>query len=99
MEEYESSGLGSNPSWCTKNKKMEWSDKIGCQVVYLGKLKMLDAGSVGVLKSVFDDCCTIVYPQNAAYEDDGKGGFKPIKNAPNQVYAHSAKLNEIKLVC
>lgn len=78
---------------------MEWNDKVGCQVIYLGKLKMLDNGSVGILSTVCDDWCTIVYPQNAAYEDDGNGVFKPIKNAPIKVYAHSAKLNEIKLVC
>jgi len=78
---------------------MNWYDKIGYKVEYLGKLKMLDSGSVGILNSVCDDWCTIVYPQNAAYEDNGKGGFKPIKNAPKQVYAHSAKLIEIKLVC
>lgn len=70
--------------------------KEGMKVIFTGKLKMLDEGSVGIISKLYPDWCSIVYPQNAAYEDDGKGGWKPIKNAPNQVYAHSAKLTEIK---
>jgi hypothetical protein len=72
--------------------------EIGSKVIYTGKLRMLTKGTVGVLDAVYDDWCVIVYPQNSAYENDGKGGFKPIKNAPNQIYSHSCKLTEIKVI-
>jgi len=39
----------------------------------------------------------IVYPQNSAFEDDGKGGWKPKKGVPNKIYCHSVSLKEIKL--
>lgn len=77
---------------------MDWKDKIGTEVIFTGKLKMLDEGSVGILDKVFDDWCSIVYPQNASYEEDGKGGWKPIKGKRVQVYAHSAKLTEIRSI-
>ena len=77
---------------------MDFKNQIGSKVIFLGKLKMLDEGSIGILNNVYGDYCTIIYPQNQAYEDDGKGGYKLIKNAPNKIYAHSAKLNEIKMV-
>ena len=73
-----------------------WKDKIGINVIFTGKMKMLDEGTIGVLDKVHDDWCVIIYPQNSAYEDDGKGGWKPRKNAPNKIYAHSCKLTEIK---
>jgi len=73
-----------------------WKTRIGKSVMFTGELKALDPGTVGVLDKVHDDWCVIVYPQNSAYEDDGKGGFKPRKGAPNKVYSHSCKLTEIK---
>ena len=79
-----------------ENLYEHWKEKIGTNVIFTGKLLALDEGTIGVLKSVHEDWCVIVYPQHQAYEDDGKGGFKPIKGAPNKVYAHSAKLTEIK---
>lgn len=77
---------------------MNWKDKIGEKVIFTGKIKKLDYGSIGILKKVYDNWAVIVYPQNSGYEDNGKGGWKPIKKSPNKVYAHSCKLTEIKLV-
>ena len=70
--------------------------KEGMKVIFIGEMKALDKGTVGILDKLHPDWCVIVYPQNSAYEDDGKGGWKPIKGAPNKMYAHSAKLTEIK---
>ena len=75
-----------------------WKDKIGTNVIFTGKLVMLDEGTVGILKSVYDDWCVVIYPQNASYEDNGKGGWKPVKNATNKIYAHSCLLSEIMSV-
>ena len=61
-------------------------------------MKMLDKNTVGIIDSIHNDLCTVIYPQNASYEDDGKGGWKPIKNKRVQVYAHSAKLTDISIV-
>ena len=77
---------------------MNWKEHIGKEVVFTGKIKMLDEGSIGILSSVFDDKCSIIYPQNYAYEADDNGGWKLKKNAPNKVSSHSALLTEIKLV-
>ena len=73
---------------------MEFKEKT--KVIYTGTMKMLDEGTVGVIDKIHDDWCVIVYPQHQAFEKDGKGGWKPIKGAPNKVYAHSAKLTDIK---
>lgn len=76
---------------------MNWKEKIGKQVIFTGKLKMLDEETVGILKEVNDDWCVISYPQNISHEADGNGGWKPIKGKKIQVYSHSAKLSELKL--
>ena len=68
----------------------------GSKVIYKGKLKMLNKGTIGVIGEMYSDWCVIVYPQNVAYEDNCKNGWKPIKGAPNQVYAHSAKLVDVE---
>jgi hypothetical protein len=70
--------------------------KEGMKVIFTGKLKMLDEGTVGIITKLYSDWCSIAYPQNLSFEEDGKGGWKPIKGAPNKVYAHSVKLTEIK---
>jgi hypothetical protein len=71
---------------------------IGKSCIYLKDLKMLDKNTIGIIDKVYNDWCVIIYPQNSSYEYDEKGGWKPIKNAPNQVYAHSAKFTEIKII-
>lgn len=73
-----------------------WKDKVGTEVIFTGEIKCLIKGTVGILTSVYPTWCTIVYPQNSAYEDLPNGGWKPKKNFPNLVYAHSAKLDQIK---
>lgn len=75
-----------------------WNDKLKSNVIFTGKLKMLDEGTIGILDKVVNDWCVIVYPQHSSYEEDEKGGFKSIKNAPNKVYSHSCKLTEIKFI-
>ena len=81
-------------SQLTKFSKMKKGDK----VIYLVKLQMLDEGTIGVVSEIYNDWCSIVYPQNSSYDYDDKGNWKPKKNAPNKIYAHSAKLCEVKLV-
>lgn len=71
--------------------------QVGMKVIFTGDYKALDKNTIGVLSSMHNDYGVIVYPQNAAYEDDGKGGWKPIKGAGNKIYAHSVKLSEVKL--
>lgn len=68
----------------------------GMEVIFTGEMKALDKGTIGVLDKLYSDWCVIVYPHNSAYEEDGKGGWKPKKGAPNKVHAHSAKLTEVK---
>ena len=75
-----------------------WKDKVGSEVVFTGQIKMLNENTTGILSFVCEKFCTVVYPQNSSYEDDGNGGWKVKNGAPNQVYAHSAKLDEIKLI-
>jgi hypothetical protein len=75
-----------------------WKEKLNTNVVFTGELLMLDKGTVGVLHKVYPDWAMIHYPQNIGYEPDGKGGWKPIKGAPNQVSYHSCKLDEIESV-
>lgn len=72
--------------------------KKGDKVIYLKEIKMLDYGTVGIVANIFSDFITIIYPQNKSFEDDGKGGFKPIKGSPNKIYAHSARITDIKIV-
>lgn len=69
---------------------------IDMPVIFTGNLKGLDSGTVGLITSLHPDWCVITYPQNSAYEPDGKSGWKQIKGAPNKVYSHSAKLTEVK---
>lgn len=75
---------------------MNWKDKIGAKVVFTGKLKMLPENSIGILDNVIDDWGVIVYTQYSSYEEDGNGGFKPIKGKEIHVFAHSAKLDDIQ---
>ncbi len=72
--------------------------EIGQKVIFNGSMKMLDKNTVGVIYSIHNNSCTIVYPQNASYEDDGNGGWKPIIGKKVQVYAHSAKLCDVTIV-
>jgi len=72
--------------------------KIGASVIYTGSLKMLDAGTIGRLESVHSDFCVIIYPQNSSYQNDDVGGWRPIKGSPNQIYCHSVKFNEVKII-
>lgn len=72
--------------------------EIGTKVILVAGMKSLAYGSVGVIEKMHKDWCVVVYPQNASYEDDGNGGWKPIKNATGQVYCHSAKFTELKII-
>ena len=83
---------------------MDWSDKIGHPVIFTGTRPpvILDEGTTGILESVhFDpvngDWANIVYPQNRSYEEDGNGGWRPIKGKPVRTYSHSASLKDIQL--
>jgi hypothetical protein len=72
-----------------------WKDKVGSSVVFKGKIKLLEEGTKGVLTSVNKNFGVITYPQNAAHEPNGKGGWSPIRGAPNQIYAHSVLLRDL----
>lgn len=69
--------------------------KEGAEVIYTGTLKGLNKGEVGVISSIKSGFCFIIYPQNSAYKYNDDGTWEPIKGAPNKIYAHSAKLNEV----
>lgn len=73
---------------------------IGDKVTYNKNLKSLDYDSVGIITYISKDYTwvTIKYPQNSAYDDDDKGGWKPRKNAPNKVFAHSANIEDITII-
>jgi hypothetical protein len=69
---------------------------INTPVIFTGSLKGLNSGTVGLITSLHSDWCVITYPQNSAYEYDGKNGWKQINGAPNKVYSHSCKLTEVQ---
>ncbi len=70
---------------------------IGDKVIFTGDLKFLPNGCIGVIGAVCPTWATIYYPQHQSFQEDGNGGWKPIKGIPNAVFAHSAKLSEIIL--
>ncbi len=70
---------------------------LGTSVIFTGEIKMLDPGTVGIIYSILSDGYVIIYPQNSGYETDDKGNWKPIKKAPNKIYAHSCKFDEVIL--
>ena len=67
---------------------MNWKDKIGENVIFTGKSKMMDDNTIGVLyvyvRKNGEYCCTIIYPENIN---------------TNKVYALGGlELTEIKLI-
>lgn len=77
---------------------MNWKEHIGKEVVYEKAIKCLDKGTVGILKSVYGEKGTVIYPQNSAFQyDEKKDTWIPIKGSSGQIYCHSVDLCDIKI--
>lgn len=70
----------------------------GDNVIFTGSILYLEPGTIGVISKVYGERCTVVYPQNSAYDYSDDGSWKPKKNSPKQIYAHSCHLSELKTV-